>query len=280
MHYSCRSRECQERGTQWNSSPAHPGAGNIRVALTCQLQGLPYPRGSSWDLTCTQALEGFSRQDKWQDRRKCLIPSPRQQGAGMRQMSSFGSSVASGRGKHAGNHNSCKGTKGPSPASTGRLRDRHMLGPQGPCPAASKLMVPSKHPPRHTECLCERAMAQHPQTASPLVPNTAVLRALVHWAAPPGGLQSAQHPSGSLECLHFGGWSLATGKPLWDIGWAQHTEHLLQPQTSLSPLERAMGSRGKSSPGRGKQEGHWRTGTWQGCSASQGHRRFAKGYWV
>lgn len=22
------------------------------------------------------------------------------------------------------------------------------------------------------------------------------------------------------------------------------------------------------------------TGTWQGCSASQGHRRFAKGYWV
>lgn len=90
------------------------------VAPTCQLWGLPYPGGSSWDLTCTEVLEGFSPQDKQQGRRKCFIPSPRQQGAWMRQMSSFGSSVASGRGKHDRNHNSCKGTRGPTlPAQAG-----------------------------------------------------------------------------------------------------------------------------------------------------------------
>lgn len=50
----------------------------------------------------------------------------------MRQMSSFASSIASGREKHDGNHNSCKGIEEPNPASTARLRDRYMPGPTGP----------------------------------------------------------------------------------------------------------------------------------------------------
>lgn len=64
----------------------HAGTNVCCVAPTCWLWGLPYPGDSSWDLTRTQVLEGFSPRDKWQSRRKCLIPSPRQQGAGMRQL--------------------------------------------------------------------------------------------------------------------------------------------------------------------------------------------------
>lgn len=163
----------------------------------CVLCGTHLPAlGSALPRRLQQVLEGFSPQDKWQAWRKCFIPSPRQQGAGMRQMSSFGNSIANGRGKYVGNHNSCKGTKGPSPGSTARLRDPHMPGPHGPCPAASKLMVPSKHPPQHTAPIgCFPTGAQHSSDQSPM-----------QWAAPPGWLQLARH-----ACIH---------PPLWN---AKHT---------------------------------------------------------
>lgn len=110
----------------------HASTSVCSVAPTCQLWGLPYPGGSSWELTGTQVLEGFSIQEKRQGRRKCFIPSPGQQGAGMRQMSSFESSVTSSKGKHDGNHNSWEGPRGPTLLAQEGSGISICRGPMGP----------------------------------------------------------------------------------------------------------------------------------------------------
>lgn len=87
----------------------HAGTSVCCVAPTCQLWGLPYPGGSSWDLTCTQVLKGFSPQEKMSYSKPTSAGSWDEANEQLWQMSSS-------RGKHDGNHNSCKGTKGPNPA--------------------------------------------------------------------------------------------------------------------------------------------------------------------
>ena len=239
-------------GTRQDTSPVHPRAGDALAPMCCvtpsrQLQGLPCPGGSSWDLTCTHVLEGFSPREEWQQgRRKSLVPSPRQQGAGMRQMSGFGGSVASGDGERAGNHSWSQGVGRGQGAQPCRHRQA-----QGPAHARAPPALPSQQQingyeqtpaSAHTQSgFVKRVLARHPWAAFPMMPKHSSVqspstagsssgRAVIS----PASIQlpgAAEHRAlGRLEPGHRET-ALGTG--------ARLIKHLLQPQASLSPLEGA-----------------------------------------
>lgn len=110
-----------------------------------------------------------------QDRRKSFVPSPRQQGAGMRQTSVFRSSVASGDGERAGNHSwSQRVGRG-----QGAQRCRHGQA-QGSAHARAPTALPSQQqingyeqtPASHTQSgFVKRVLARHPWAAFLMMPK-------------------------------------------------------------------------------------------------------------
>lgn len=140
-------------------------------------QGLPCPGGSSWDLTCTRVLEGFSPLEKRQQgRRKSLVPSPRQQGARMRQMCGFGGSVASGEGECAGNYGWSQGVgrgRGAQPCRHGQAQgSAHARAPPA-LPSRQQINGYEQTPASaHTQSgFVKRVLARHPWAAFPMMPK-------------------------------------------------------------------------------------------------------------
>lgn len=245
-----------------------------------QFQRLACPGCSSWDLARTQVLEGFSPQKKQQQgRTQSLIPSPRQQGAGMRQVSGFGGSVASGEGEHAGNHRWSQGVG----RGLGAQPCQHRQA-QGSAHARAPPALPSQQQingyeqtpaSAHTQSgFVKRVLARHPWAAFPMMPKHSSVqspstagRSSRRAVISPASIQlpgAAEHRA--IERLEPGHRETARGTR------ARHIKHLLQPQALLSPLEGATENVAASQAEESRKDS-WvtGTGTWQVCNAPWGH---------
>lgn len=164
-HSNCRRCECQERGTQWDTRPPDCGAGNL-LAPVCGTHlpalGSALPRRLQLGPDLQRGPGRLLPTGQTAGQEKMLYSKPTSAGSLDEANEQLWKFRSQWQGKARQKPQQLQRDPGPNPASTGRLRDQHMPGPHGPCPAASKLMVSSKHPPRHTECLCQRALAQHP----------------------------------------------------------------------------------------------------------------------